>query len=450
MPEPITSEQLEGLVAEIGASDERMKGILATQAEDIKRYGATTEETAAALKEQEALFTQIREDVAGYAKQFEDAGKLRDELKTTRERLDEMEKAGQRPTGPGAGKGGELIDIGARFVKHLEETGSLERMQSGITKDSARLMLEGKSFHDAEAKSNLTTTTVGAGVLEAFRIPGIVGPQERMLTIRDLMRVTPTSQNAVEYVAETGFSAANAAGTPPEAGHGAAAAVTEGDTKPEAEINFDLTTATVRTIAHWLPVSRQILDDFPALQSYVNSRLTYGVRRAEEQQVLYGTGTAPQVQGILVHASRQTLSWSAGTSGDSQLDFFRRAITLAQVADYPVDGAVLNPSDWEDIELLKGTDDRYVWVTVPDGGVPRLWRVPVVVTNAITSGEGLLGAFSLGGEIFDREQASVRFSEHHASFFVQNLIAILGEERLAVAWYRPEAFVDLNFDSAPA
>jgi HK97 family phage major capsid protein len=110
-----------------------------------------------------------------------------------------------------------------------------------------------------------------------------------------------------------------------------------------------------------------------------------------------------------------------------------------------VTGIILSPADWEAIELAKGTDGRYIWVNVPDGGVPRLWRVPVVESLAMQDNEYILGAFGLGASVFDREQANIRVSESHADFFLRNQVAIMAQERIAMAVYRPEAFVRGTF-----
>ena len=97
------------------------------------------------------------------------------------------------------------------------------------------------------------------------------------------------------------------------------------------------------------------------------------------------------------------------------------------------------------MEVLKNTTENYIWVSVNDGGVARMWRVPVVESDAITAGTFLVGAFKLGAQIWDRTGPSVRISEHHASYFIQNMIAILAEERYALTIYRPGAFVTGSF-----
>ena len=53
----------------------------------------------------------------------------------------------------------------------------------------------------------------------------------------------------------------------------------------------------------------------------------------------------------------------------------------------------------------------------------------------------LCGAFQLGAQVHDRQQAQVTVATENEDDFVNNLVTILAEERLALSVYRPEAFV---------
>lgn len=57
------------------------------------------------------------------------------------------------------------------------------------------------------------------------------------------------------------------------------------------------------------------------------------------------------------------------------------------------------------------------------------------------TGKFLTGAFNLGAQIFDRQQAAIAVATENEDDFVRNLVTILCEERLALAVYRPEAFI---------
>ena len=46
-------------------------------------------------------------------------------------------------------------------------------------------------------------------------------------------------------------------------------------------------------------------------------------------------------------------------------------------------------------------------------------------------------------------EGNIRVAEQHSDFFIRNAVAILAEERLALAVKRPESFVEVEFDAAP-
>ena len=148
-------------------------------------------------------------------------------------------------------------------------------------------------------------------------------------------------------------------------------------------------------------------------------------------------GTGENLTGVLSTSGIQEYDWSSGAItpvADSKADAIRRAATLAFLAYYEPTGVVLHPNDWEDIELAKDKNGQYlVAVSVALGGEPKLWRIPVVETPAISEGTALVGAFGTGAQLYDREQASIRISEQHSDFFVRNAIVVLAEQRLALA-----------------
>lgn len=290
--------------------------------------------------------------------------------------------------------------------------------------------------------SSLTTDADGSAgdLIVPQRLPGIVAPPQRRMTIRDLLTSGRTSSNAIQYVKETGFT--NAAATVSE---------TSGAAKPQSEIKFDLMTTAVATIAHWVLATRQILSDVPQLQSYIDGRLRYGLMYVEENQLLNGGGTGTDLNGIYTQASMYSAPIIPTAAGNlTKIDVLRLAILQAALAEYPPNGIALHPSDWADIELTKTDDGAYLFAN-PQGGVePRLWRLPVVETQAMTVDKFLVGAFQLGAQIFDREDASVEISTEDSDNFRTNLVTILAEERLALAVYRPEAFVKGDFSDALA
>ncbi|MCW1431392.1 phage major capsid protein [Novosphingobium sp. JCM 18896] len=298
----------------------------------------------------------------------------------------------------------------------------------------------GKVVVEMEAKaiiSSLTTDANGsAGDLVVPQRGPLVSAVERRMTVRDLLTPGRTSSSSIQYPKETGFT--NSAATHTE---------TAGTTKPQSEIKFDIATANVTTIAHFVKATRQIMDDVPALQSYIDGRLRYGLAYAEELQLLNGDGTGTNLNGIYTQATALASNPAVITT-PTKIDVLRVAILQATLAELPATGIVVHPTDWMGIETTKDSAGNYI-VGDPSSSIqPRLWSLPVVQTQAMTVDKFLVGAFRMGAQIFDRMDARVELSTEDGSNFVQNLITILCEERLALAVYRPEAFTKGDFSDA--
>lgn len=282
----------------------------------------------------------------------------------------------------------------------------------------------------------------------AVQRDGMVDRNRRPTRVRDLFPVQSTTAGVIEYFRVAGFT--NAASTVPQRNDGNTAF----GLKPQSALSFSAQQAPVRTIAHWEAAHRNVLADEPSLRGIIDNELLYGLRLAEDAQILAGSGTGEDLQGILNTPGIQSYNWSSGANTpvkDTKADALRRAATLAFLAYYQPTGVVLHPNDWEDIELTKNSQGDYLLaVSIALGGEPKVWRMPIVDTPAIEEGTALLGAFGLGATVYDREEANIRISESHSDFFVRNAVVVLAEERLALAVKRPESFVEVNFDSAPA
>lgn len=268
------------------------------------------------------------------------------------------------------------------------------------------------------------------------RLPGIIYEPNRPLTVRDLLPTGQTSSNLIEYTRENVFTN-NAA---PQY----ASPARENVAKAESGITFTLEQTAVITLAHWIPVSKQVLADAPQLQSYINTRLMYGLKLVEENQILNGQGTGGSLSGIL--KTGNFTPYNRDVSGDNRIDTLRRAITQVVLSNYSADAIVLHPADWEAIELSKDDQGRYLWTNPAVMAGPQIWGRRVVPTVAIAEGRFLTGSFAMGAQIWDRQQAAIQVSFEHADNFTKNMATILAEERLALTVYRPKAFVSGTFD----
>jgi HK97 family phage major capsid protein len=396
--------EIRNLIGEVRQSITERDAVLKAQIEkaenDVRQFGAISAETKAKLTEQ----VEAAAAMQGRLQNIEQALAA---LKT------EPDKAKRQTLG-------ELV---------LNDAG-LKTWLAGSTANSKA------SIKIDRFKNAITERGSGEGaageIIIPQRIAGWVTPPNRILTIRDLLPQGRTTSNAVDFVQETGFT-------------NNAAPVAEGAQKPESSLEFTLRTAPVRTIAHWLQASKQVLEDIPQLESYINTRLTYGLKLVEEEQLLAGDGTGQNLLGLIPQATPYDRSRSK--VGDTRIDIVRRAMTQLRLSQYQPDAVVLHPTDWEDIELQKNTQGTYIWAN-PRGLLgPTLWGLPVVESTSLAPGEFLVGAFKIAAQIWDRDDVQVDISTEDRDNFIKNMVTIRVEERLALVVYRPESFIFGDFEN---
>jgi len=318
--------------------------------------------------------------------------------------------------------------------RELAETARAESAGEVLVKSEAfKAMAAGQSkFARVELKTAIINATgQNQPLVPDMRVPGIIAQPERLFTIRDALPSGRTTSNLVQFTRENVFTN--------NADPQYVSPAVENVLKPESGITFTLANAPVVTLAHFIPVSRQVLDDAPQLQSYVNGRLMYGLKLVEEDQLLNGDGNSGNISGLL--DTGNFTAYNRNVVGDTEIDTLRRAITQAALSEYTADTIVLNPADWEAIELTKASDGMYVWTNPAMMAGPQLWGKRVIPTNSITAGKFLVGAFSMGAQIWDRMDAAVQISYEDSDNFRKNMATLLCEERLALTVYRPAAFI---------
>lgn len=319
-----------------------------------------------------------------------------------------------------ANRGGDDNDqrtAGERFVEHSDF-----KAFAGQTRPRGRVLVDVKDI------TSLTTDAAGsAGALVPADRRGMqVELPQRRMTVRALLMPGQTSSNQIEYEQEKLFT-------------NSAAPVAEGTAKPQSELQFEDKVANVRTIAHWMRTSVQILADAPGLRSIIDQRLRFGLAYAEENQLLNGSGTGQNLLGLVTAATAYSAPGSLVAT--TQLDTVRLMILQAALAEYPPNGMVMNPIDMAAIEMQKDDTGRYI-IGNPQGTIQKtLWGLPVVETQAMGVDKALVGAFNLAAQIFDRQDATIDVSTEDQDNFIKNKVTIRAEERLAMAIYRPQAIV---------
>lgn len=377
-------------------------------------------ELAQVQKAIETAQTRMTELFDAQKKEIEATGVISKQLQTDLTTVqEELKTAGTR-----------LFDIEQKLAGGNPDDPSTKKSFAAQTAEDLQKSWDGKSSGKVDVKSfdkQLGSGAASAGALIQPQVnPGILMPGLRRLTIRDLLAQGRVSSNSLEYVRENVFI-------------NSAAPVAEGNLKPESNLTFTKETATVKTIAHWIQASRQVMDDAPMLESYVNNRLLFGLALVEEGQMLNGDGTGDNLLGLNKVATAYDASLTA--EGDTRADMIAHAIFQTSESEFEASGIILNPRDWHAIALLKDADGRYIFGGPAAFAAKVMWGLPVVATKAQAQGTFTVGGFDLASQVWDRMDATVEVSREDRDNFVKNMLTILCEERLALAHYRPTAII---------
>jgi HK97 family phage major capsid protein len=306
---------------------------------------------------------------------------------------------------------------------------------------TAVIHLDGKTALQIMRKQ-VTETGLGfatTGVMPIERIPGIVPEARQVLRLRDVILARPTTMPVVDFVY---VSQPMTIASP----------VAEASTKPEESLVFTSRSEKVRTIAAWIPASKQILDDLTELQGYIVTSLPYYVDLAEELQVLAGDNVGENMNGIIPQSADFNVALLHAPSGWNRIDII--GLTISQITtakEIQPTFIVLHPTDWWNIRLTKDSFGRYV-LGDPQAMVrPNIFGLDVVATTSISQGTFLVGSGDpVAAELRDRAEMQVEISTQHADYFTQNLIAIRAERRSCIVVKRPNSFVSGTFSTSPA
>lgn len=407
-------EELKAAIQEIlGTHTKSLSDQIAKADEEVKKFGVVTEETKQAIAK------------IGEERKAVDA-KVEAELKRISDLDARLKDAEQKlAADKGDNKKGSVKSIGARFIESEQFKTFAKNFGGGQKFRGQSGQMEVKDITSLDASA-------GAGIW-SFRQPEIVSEPYRPLSIRNLIPSIPVTSNLIEYV-RTLVRTSNVD------------YVSEGAAKPKSDLTYERAETAVRKIAHYIKASMEVLADFPRLASLIDTELMQMLKVFEEDALLLGDGTQDTILGLIPQAT--TYDTGLNRVGDTRLDVIRHAILQVRQSFYPSTGIVLNPIDWERIELTKDQEGRYLIASATSTTAPRLWGLPVVESDAMPHGQFLVGAYGLAAEIYDRMAAAIYVSTEDGDNFIKNMVSVLCEERLGLAVKRPLAFVHGDFDDA--
>ena len=319
--------------------------------------------------------------------------------------------------------------VGAQIVAHPKFREALSGGRQQLSFNLPHI----RSIREFTSRAINTTSEFG---VTSQQLSGVQGVAFERLTVADLLASGTTSAGKISYPREASF-------TP------SATSVAETEQKPEQAFDIENAEASAKKIAAWTKISTELSEDSPAAIDYIQARLAFAVQKAEDRAILYGDGIGANMKGILSTSGIQVL---ANPDNTSPADTIRRGIGAIDInTDFQATGLVMGPALWQEIELIKDMNGRYIvgQITVPDEfGRPRLapalWGLPVAVSKSVTGGTCIVGAFAQAAQLFRRTGMLIQMTNCDQDDFTRNLITILAETRAALAVYAPSAFVEVT------
>lgn len=337
--------------------------------------------------------------------------------------VDSLESATLRKSGASAPKNwmGELVDK----IKSSDNFANEVRTHKGAT----------FSVPSFKALPLVPANDLTGDVVPPDYVPGIVFDPDRAQHVRDFVPNGTTSSDVIRYIQETAYTDNTNFRD-------------QGSTAGTQEFTLEAKDAPVRQISNYVRLTTEMLDDIPGLTAYISARLPKKIRVKEDNALLYGVDAS--FQGLTEVAS----AWT-DTLADSNVNRYDVLISaIAQVRDgeYQANAIMVHPDDYYNLLLIKDAYGAYV---MPDqfrfgSELPRIAGVPLIANTAISTGDFLVGDFSLGCQVFDRQASNIRFFEQDQDNAIKGLITVVANERLAFPIYRTNAFVYGDFASALA
>ncbi len=336
--------------------------------------------------------------------------------------LELAQKMGHKPIGNG---GGNLTPSHVADV--IQKSAEFQALCAGRVREVVVPIEGGLQL------KNTVVNASGASqpLVPADRLPGIIGTALQPLRLRDVIPANTTQSNSVEFAQLSAYTSnARPQGDASPGG-------VEGEAFAESAMTFALSSAAVVTIGHWLGASQQVLADAQVLADFIQTYLLYGLKLEEEHEILTGDGTAGKINGI----NNQAALFTGGATNQTLLDTLSKAKLQLANSNFVADAVILHPNDFQTLESLKDSQNRYLLSDPAAATQPRVWGIPIIVSPSQTAGKFTMGAFAQAARIWDRQEAAVEFSTGYQDYFVRHLVAIKAWERVTLTVYRPTAII---------
>ena len=290
-----------------------------------------------------------------------------------------------------------------------------------------------------EVKADMSLGADVTGVIAAETIVDqIKYDPSRSVHIRSLLPLGSTDAQTIRFPKETAYS-------------DGAAATAEAAAFGQSDFDLAASTVNVEKIGTYMRITGEMLDDIKQLTSYLSARVPEKVLSVEDNEILNGDGSSPNLDGLFTDgAAFAAGGFAAAIESANEFDVLTVALNQLALSNYQADSILLNPTDLHKMILLKSTANEYLRNQIFSGLQPTINGIPVTVNTAVTAGKFLVGNLRQASQLWIRENLAVEFSREDSDNFQKNFVTVRAMERVALTNYLPNAIVQGTFSTAKA
>jgi HK97 family phage major capsid protein len=233
--------------------------------------------------------------------------------------------------------------------------------------------------------------------------------------LRDLIGVYPVATGNVAYPR----------GVVP-VGTGSFSRPGEGNAKVQVDYSLQLITLTVKYLAAYLKISRELLQDIGWVQQYLSQSLAEDYLNQEDTEFI-NTLTGLATAG----------STSASVTAEKIIDYAAQIMA----AGYEPNGILTTPTAWA--ALLKTKPNDYsvpAGFNISDSGQIRFAGLPLYYSPLVPANKVFVGDFSRLS-IAQVESFNIRSTEYNSTDFQNNLVTFRAECRADLMVFATQAIV---------
>ena len=288
--------------------------------------------------------------------------------------------------------------------------------------------------------SDMTMANTFTGVISGETvIPEIKFDPSRAVHIRSLIPNGTTDAQTIRFPKESAYT-------------DNAAATAQGSALGQSDFDLTATSVNVEKIGTFMKITEEMLADTPQLSSYLSARVPSKVLAIEDNQIMSGDGSSPNMSGLFTDGTAFTTSsgglFYQSVESANEYDVLIAALNQLALLNYTADSILLNPTDFHKIVLLKSTANEYLKNQVIQGIQPAIMGVPVTINTAIPAGKFLVGQLSVATQLWIRDGLGIEFSREDSDNFQKSFVTVRALERAALTTYLPNAIVQGTFSSA--